>query len=200
MYDENEHFTNPKTYTQEIPFNKSLSIYAKIQLNENLSREVSYGNFIFHKALYQKISVLTPMSTDYATENREKTLNNGIYETEGYADGEWLGFNGENLEALIEFKESTPIQSVSMNFYNKVNDWVHHPLHIEILGSNNNIDFTPLNTWKSNAIGKAILNVNLKTTGNYKYLKVIAYNKIIPEGFNGEGKPAWIFVDEIVVK
>jgi hypothetical protein len=200
VYDENEHFTDPKTYTQEIPFNKSLSIYAKVQLNENLSGEVSYGNFIYHKALYQKISVLTPMSTDYATENREKTLNNGIYETEGYADGEWLGFNGENLEALIEFKESTPIQSVSMNFYNKVNDWVHHPLQIEVLGSNNNIDFTSLNTWKSKAIGKAILNVNLKTTGNYKYLKVIAYNKIIPEGFNGEGKPAWIFVDEIVVK
>lgn len=188
-----------KIYQDPLPFKNTINIYAQAYKNGEEAGEINLGYFIYHKGIDKKVTVSTKMSEDYATENRERTLNNGIYETSGFSDGEWLGFNGEDLIATFDLGSKMEVSKVSMNFFNEVNSWIHHPNEVIIYGSNDGINFTEIGIWKSRRVGKPVLNSQIDVKGNYRYVKVVAKNKKIPEGFNGEGEPAWIFVDEIII-
>jgi hypothetical protein len=161
---------------------------------------VTEAEFIIHKAIGKKVTLLTEPSEDYAAEFKEKLLVNGVEFTLSYSDGEWLGFDKVNCEFVLDMDSSQSINSISMNFHNKVNDWVHHPLEVVIMGSNNGTAYTEAGKLVKRKTGRAIVNFKIPVGKQFRYLKVLAKNQVIPKGFNGEGEKGWIFIDEVVVE
>lgn len=193
-------FLQPQVYTKPILFDKDIMVYARPVKNREVAGEITHAYFVYHKGINQEINILTKYSEEYATEHGAKTLLNGVYETESYADGEWLGFNGEDAIVEVRFQSPQELKNVHINFNNEVNAWIHHPKKVEVFGSKDGKHFELLDTWSPSApIGKPMVSVKLDAVGEYAAIKVHAYNQLIPEGFNGANQPAWIFMDELVI-
>jgi len=80
-------------------------------------------------------------------------------------------------------------------------NWVHHSRRVEVSGSTDGDDFTRLGEIgdiesDEPSVSLAIIFDPVTT----RYLRVVIYNQLIPEGYSGAGEPAWLFVDEIVVE
>lgn len=187
------------TYKEPIQFNAPIDIYAQAYRDGEPAGEKAFNYYVFHKAIGKPVKVLSKMSDKYATEFEERTLVNGVYETVGFGDGNWLGFEGEPMEVVIDFENKVSLKTFSANFHNEVNSWIHHPNEVKIYGKSDAGEWTLIGEWSSRSKGKKIVNVTIDLKpGKYQEIKVVAENKNIPAGFNGEGSPAWIFVDELV--
>ena len=156
--------------------------------------------FLVHKALGKKVTFLTAPSEKYAAQNQASVLVNGEGFTLGYSDGQWLGFEGNDVELVIDLGATDSIHQVQVNFHNKVNDWVHHPTDVQIFGSLDGEQYTLIDEKHLRKIGRPMLSVNLGKASEARFIKLVAKNQVIPEGFNGAGERAWIFLDEVIVR
>ncbi|MFM7021540.1 MAG: chitobiase/beta-hexosaminidase C-terminal domain-containing protein [Flavobacteriales bacterium] len=157
-------------------------------------------DFFLHKGVGKEIALAHAPSSKYAPKQGAATLLNGIGGS-SFSDGEWAGFEGEDMEAVIKLEHSSDISAVTMTFYNKVSSWIHHPEDFEIYTSEDGKNFTLVTTKKIIKTNKQLVSVKIAFTPvNTRYLKVVAKTLLIPEGFSGEGKAAWIFVDEIILE
>ncbi len=157
-------------------------------------------DYFIHKGLGKEIHLTHEPSNKYPSKKGAAALLNGISGSASFSDGEWVGFEGEDMEALITLNHSSEVSSVTMTFHNQVNAWIHHPENFEIYASEDGKNFKLIAQKNQNKIGKQTVTVKIDFPSvNTKYLKVVAKKIIIPEGFTGEGKSAWIFVDEIIV-
>jgi hexosaminidase len=117
---------------------------------------------------------------------------------------EWLGFNGKNLEAIIDLGARNVVQTVSLNTWKQEGSWIYLPASVEVFISDNGTDWfsaakaTPVNgVWRNERTITFHLDKNIK----FRYLKLVAQNiGRIPDGKAGGGSPAWLFADEIEVK
>ncbi|MCX6181628.1 MAG: chitobiase/beta-hexosaminidase C-terminal domain-containing protein [Bacteroidetes bacterium] len=157
--------------------------------------------YYLHKSVGKEIKLTNAPSAKYSTKRGAATLLNGISGSASFSDGEWLGFEGQDLEAIITINHSVDISSVTINFHNQVNSWIHHPEKFEIYSSEDGKVFTLIASKTQNKIGKQTVGVKIDfPILSTQYLKVVAKKTIIPEGFPGEGQPAWIFADEIIIE
>jgi hexosaminidase len=134
--------------------------------------------------------------TQHLTEN---VLVNGVSLRGSFDDGEWLGFEGKDAEFILDFEDTLKISEVSINFYNKVNSRVHHPTGVIVLGSKDGKSYSIIGEKIISKTGRQILNISVSIDSIVRYVKILAKNQIIPDGFNGAGNPAWIFLDEVQI-
>jgi hypothetical protein len=133
-------------------------------------------------------------------------LVNSVFGSMDFRDGRWQGFQGDNLEVVIDFETSTDISSVAVNCLQIVNSWIIFPKEIEVFISDDGLSFTKISVLENEIPLKTREDTihSFKTqfdTVKTKYLKVVAKNYgPLPEWHNGAGKDSWIFVDEIVVE
>lgn len=186
-------------YSGAFVYRKNTIVKAVSVKNGSYAGEISEADFTIHKAIGKSINLVTTPGIKYASGLREKILLNGVSFTGDYKDGEWLGFEGKDAEFIIDLGDTIRISKVSMNFHNKVNDLVHHSNHVIILGSVDGKAFSVIGERKLLKTGRPIVNVKVSLDSTIRFIKVIAKNQIIPDGFNGAGNPAWIYIDEVQV-
>lgn len=129
---------------------------------------------------------------------------NGILGSETrYTDDEWLGFNGKDFEGVIRLDEKTNISGVSARFFNATGSWVHLPGKIEVYVSEDGLNYKLISSKKIDPSSASfpvhttqLMFPTLQTT----FIKIVARNHgIIEKGSPGEGFPAWLFVDEVIL-
>ncbi len=117
----------------------------------------------------------------------------------------WQGFEGDDLEAVIDFNKETVITSISCGFLQNRSSWIFRPDKVSFYVSENGIDYSLLEEVKANISAKSTdvkrINVSVETEQmKVRYIKVLASNMgICPDWHIGKGKKAWLFVDEIEV-
>lgn len=113
----------------------------------------------------------------------------------------YLGYNGDDLTAIIDVGEAKPIKHVKAWFLHQPGSWIHQPAEIEVYSSTDGLNFKLLGSSKtvyyqkdSDQIGYIELNSNVKQ----RYVKVLVKNGgLIPVGYPGAGNKPWLFIDEI---
>lgn len=177
--------------------------------NEYYADMQKYFNkgMIIHKAYHKDVKILSDLSPKYSADG-SKTLVDGIIGEANYFFN-WLGFEGNEFEAVVDLKEKTDINSIRTDFLQEVKSWIWLPKSVQYFISDDGKNFTK--------VGEVINHISERKEGIFtepflckvknvkaRYIKVktkslihcprwhIGYN-------NGTGK-AWLFVDEIVVK
>lgn len=117
----------------------------------------------------------------------------------------WVGLSGHDLDPVIDLGEPTVINRVYTHYVNSKRSWIHPPKSIEVLVSDDGISFRSEGIRKidpEEKMNSGKERVLFSLTGvKARYIKVIATNiGIIPEGYQGAGQNAWLFLDEIVVE
>lgn len=157
-----------------------------------------------NKALGKKVTLLTKPKK-YANENPQTLTDGALGGSNFYAN--WLGFEGNHLEAVIDLETATELSSVSTAFLQVSNHIVFFPKSVSYYYSNNNKSFIKLGTIKNDAPLSKTSKINDIKYFNLEFSKVKArYIKIEAENINeapywhhAAGLPSWIFADEILI-
>ena len=191
-------------YTGAIHLQKSAKIRAAAFRNGK-SSSVTAQDVTFSKATACPVKLLQPTHKSY-TFNGGAALTDGLVGDKGFGTGRWLGFSGNDLEAVIDLKKPTEVSSVSLNTCVDKGSWIFDARNIEVSLSTDGVNFTSVAKHSLPAMEKnSADNINtyeLKfSQTKARYIKVYATSEHnIPDWHAGKGKPAFLFVDEISVK
>lgn len=130
------------------------------------------------------------------------TLVNGVTGNLPWNGSDWLGFSGKNLDATIDLGNPVTFTKVSIDVLQDESSWIYLPASVEVLVSDDGVSYKPVKKVLAAEMkpGQRLITLNLGRT-TAKFVKVIAENAgIIPSGKPGEGNPAWLLTDEILVE
>lgn len=195
---------NSTLYTGAIVLQKSAKIRAAA-FRDGKRSSVTSQDISFNKATACPVELLQPTHKNY-TYKGGATLTDGLLGDKGFGTGRWLGFSGNDLEAVIDLKQNTDVSSVSLNTCVDKGSWIFDARNIEVSVSADGKSFTKVASKSLPALEEQTpdniytyeLTFPQTTT---RYVKVTATSEHnIPEWHGGKGKPAFLFVDEISVK
>lgn len=202
--DGTEPTANSTLYTGAIVLQKLAKIRAAA-FRDGKRSSVTSQNISFNKATACPVELLQPTHKNY-TYKGGATLTDGLLGDKGFGTGRWLGFSGNDLEAVIDLKQNTDVSSVSLNTCVDKGSWIFDARNIEVSVSADGKSFTKVASKSLPALEEQTpdniytyeLTFPQTTT---RYVKVTATSEHnIPEWHDGKGKPAFLFVDEISVK
>lgn len=202
--DGTEPTANSTLYTGAIVLQKSAKIRAAA-FRDGKRSSVTSQDISFNKATASPVELLQPTHKNY-TYKGGATLTDGLLGDKGFGTGRWLGFSGNDLEAVIDLKQNTDVSSVSLNTCVDKGSWIFDARNIEVSVSADGKSFTKVASKSLPALEEQTpdniytyeLTFPQTTT---RYVKVTATSEHnIPEWHGGKGKPAFLFVDEISVK
>lgn len=161
--------------------------------------EVKYD---MHLAAGKKITLTEAPATKYSGAGPGSILNGVKGNTERYGDAEWLGFEGKNLEAIIDMGQSTDMKEVQLTFFNGPGQWIYLPRQAQIFVSEDGKTYREVGKIADIGGQDKVITVSTRlNNAKGRYLKVgVQRYGLIPDGAQGAGHEAWLFVDEIVVK
>lgn len=202
--DGTEPTANSALYTGAIVLQKSAKIRAAA-FRDGKRSSVTSQDISFNKATACPVELLQPTHKNY-TYKGGATLTDGLLGDKGFGTGRWLGFSGNDLEAVIDLKQNTDVSSVSLNTCVDKGSWIFDARNIEVSVSADGKSFTKV-------ANKSLPALEEQTPDNIytyeltfpqtttRYVKITATSEHnIPEWHGGKGKPAFLFVDEISVK
>ncbi len=132
-------------------------------------------------------------------------LIDGEQGSTGFDDGKWQGYEGNDLDAVIDLGGKKKVKHVSVDFLQNVNSWIFLPKSVTVSFSRDGRIFSNLKriyhqiSLKKNEAFKH----NFSITGKFetRFIRILAENiKTCPEWHKGAGGKTWIFADEIVIE
>lgn len=192
-------------YTEPVLLDKTSTLKAVTILNGVPAEKSFSQSFSINKATAKPVKYMIPYSENYKGSG-EYTLVNGVRGSTNHADGEWQAWAATNMEVVIDLQQAAEIHSISTGTFQNAGAWIFFPKKVEFYVSVDGITFQkvaevandvdPLSADKQLKEFSATFN---PTSANF--VKVIAYNVgKFPKGHVGEGKPAWLFIDEVIVE
>lgn len=193
---------NPIQYIQPFEIAKTTDLYF-YSVNSSGKSAVCKSHFIQAKNDL-KCTLSSAPSSQYSG-NGSQTLVDGLFGNEDFRLGGWLGYEGTDLDVIVDLGNETSIHSLSAHCMQDINAWIFMPLKITFSLSGDGINFeevgnvdnrTP-NDRAGNITDNFLLSIDPK---NARYIKV-SYKSIgiCPPGHKGNGGKAWFFTDEISV-
>ncbi len=167
-------------------------------------REYILKNEDLHLGIGKEVTLLTPFSPKYEA-GGASALADGLRGIDDYHFN-WLGFEGEDLEAIIDLGEESNIQVISADFLQDVQSWIFLPKQLTASYSSDSVQFTKIGTVSNitpaGKTGAFIQTFTIPADSiKARYIKVTAESlKTCPAWHIGSGKKSWIFTDEIVIK
>ena len=155
-----------------------------------------------------------PVSTKVDRKPNERYAANGatsltdlVKGTTRFTDGSWLGWEGENVAAVLDLGEDKEVSGVSVSALESTGSWIFFPKGIkvstssdgqnfeEIISSNYPVAEVPNEGDLKNFVEKFPAPVNAR------FLKIEVQNTgKNPDWHPGAGQSCWVFLDEIIVE
>jgi hexosaminidase len=160
--------------------------------------------FSMHKAIGKNVTYMYPVSKYYMADG-PNSLTDGVRGTDNVSRY-WHGFDGNDLIATIDMGAETDVQKITIGCLQHYKDWIFLPQSVTYSVSNDGENFTDLgtveNTISPDEKGFIIKDFTLNfSMQKARYIRVTAKNLGVgPKGHPGEGKPVWLFADEIIVQ
>jgi hexosaminidase len=155
-------------------------------------------DFSYNKACGQAVKFKTAPSSYYNRGN----LTDGFKGRLPFTNSDWLAWNGNDMEALVELKAAEKINSIRIGFYKNELEHIYLPAKVEVYYSADNLNYqlvgvNPIITGKD---GRYEYNFEIKNN-DCKFIKVKA---AIAPAINGDSQKSvetpWLFTDEIEVE
>jgi putative alpha-1,2-mannosidase len=135
----------------------------------------------------------------------DESLINGIHGTANWRTGNWQGYQGKDLEAIIDLGTVKPIKQVSIGTLQDTNSWIIFPREVQYWTSNDGKTYKLAATVTTKVDIKDLIPQTQAFTAplniNTRYIKLIAkqYGSM-PEWHESKGSQSYIFADEITVE
>ena len=189
-------YENPVVIKQDTHFQ------AKV-IRTNSESRVYSEKIYFSKATMKPISLKEQPSKGYSF-NGAPALADGIKGNSNYKTGRWLGFQGKDIDAVIDLKGATEISKIKFSTNVVKGDWIMDAGEIIVRVSDDGKTFREIAkevlpemkaTDKDGIYPHEISFASVKAN----YVQLTIKKVSLPSWHGGAGSPAFIFVDEIEV-
>lgn len=203
--DGNDPDENSMVYKEPVPVTETSTIKAAIIKNGKIAGNIITQKVWIHTATGKNVSYQTKFSEKY-TGGGDYALVDGIKGSKNSGSGYWQGFNGDDLDIIIDLGKTEDISKVSVSFLQDIHSWIFLPEWVEIFASEEGSKFVSMGKVENNISpkeGGAIIKdfTLLFDQTKAKMIRVHAKNMgICPPWHSGKGGKAWIFTDEVVVE
>ncbi len=190
-------------YTGPVNITSSVTLKAVTVLNgKPMGVKPAEQSFVMHKAIGKDVIYTNPVSKYYIADG-PNSLTDGVRGTFA-VNKYWHGFSGKDMIATIDLGEEKEISTISLGCLQHYRDWIFMPSAVKFEISLDGKTFTTVqtvtNTVPVDEKASVIKDFTATfTTSKTRFVRVIATNTVCPKGHPGEGKPAWIFADELMV-
>jgi len=151
-----------------------------------------------------KLTLVNKYLKDYADQGDE-TLINGIHGTTNWHVGNWQGYQGNDLVAILDLGTVKAVNKVSLGALQDVGSWIVFPPTVEYWVSNDGVNYKLASSVNTKIDikepGAKTQEYTAELNTNTRYIKVVAkqYGPL-PEWHEAKGNPSYIFADEIMVE
>jgi hexosaminidase len=200
--------TTPQGEYAKKPYDQPITITAAAKLEiaamvegEVVDKRTAFFNI--NKATGRKFSLSIDPAPQYGKGGPSALVNGIMGSLTRFNDDEWLGWNGKDFEGMLDLGREEEIRKISLRFYKAPSSWIYMPSSIKILVSADGVTYKELAAKNNPDSGQMGVQTHEFSFDGIKtrYLKINAVNNgIIKPGFPGQGYPAWLFVDEVVVE
>ncbi|MGY4536439.1 putative alpha-1,2-mannosidase [Mucilaginibacter sp. UYNi724] len=151
-----------------------------------------------------KLTLTNKYLSNYSAQGDE-TLINGIHGTANWRLGNWQGYQGKDMEAIIDLGQVKPVKQISIGALQDTRSWIVFPSKVEYWLSEDGKNYKLAATVNSKIDVKELEPQTQQYTGpinkKTRYIKVIAKQfGALPEWHESKGSPSYIFADEITVE
>lgn len=157
-----------------------------------------------HLALGKAVRLSSGPSAKYAG-GGAAGLVDGVLGSEDFRDGRWLGYEGVDLEAVVDLGAGTTVRRVACSFLQSQGAWIFLPRSVELGVSADGVEFDVLTRFEEEPRSDA-----RQETRDYaaafepqdvRFVRVRAAGVgTCPDWHPGAGAEGWFFMDEIVVE
>lgn len=190
-------------YTTPVNITSSATIKAVTVLNGKLmGLKPAEQTFVIHKAIGKDVIYTNPVSKYYMADG-PNSLTDGVRGTSA-VNKYWHGFSGKDMIATIDLGQEKEISSIALGCLQHYRDWIFMPSTVKFEISMDGKTFTTMQTVTNTVPVDEKASVIKDFTASFatsktRFVRVTATNTVCPKGHPGEGKPAWIFADELMV-
>jgi predicted alpha-1,2-mannosidase len=152
----------------------------------------------------RKIELRAQYANQYAA-GGDKALIDHLRGNNNYRTGYWQGYQGQELEVVVDLGSIKSVSSLSMGFLQDVKSWIWYPKQVTFAVSKDGKTFIPAgtatNTFPDDREGSFTQDFTVGYKGHARYVKVTAPNYgPCPEWHLGAGGSTWLFADEVTVQ
>ncbi len=215
---------NSEIYRKELTFSKTTELKAKcFKIQKNKVKPNSEDCFttsitiseadnkkaissVFYKLIQDYSLEVSSKYNNQYTGGGDLALIDGISGSNDFRSGAWQGYEANNAEGILTFKEAKSIKNIEFSCLQDIKSWIFMPLEIQIEVSYDGITYEkPIGLklkYQVEQFGVFIEKFNLKIEKQkVKSLRYKVINrKTCPKGHLGEGEKSWIFLDEIKIE
>ena len=193
---------NSTLYTAPIKISTNTTIKA-IAMEDGKTSFVATGSFSKIRDDI-KLTLVNKYLPNYADEG-DNALINGLHGKTNWRLGNWQGYQGNDLIAIIDMGAVKPVKQVSLGTIQDTGSWIVFPQSVQYWVSDDGSNYklaatvnTKIDIKDENAQTQefaASLNLNAR------YIKLVAkqYGPL-PDWHESKGQPSYIFADEITVE
>ncbi len=190
-------------YTGPIAVQSTQWIKAKLSVNNSIKGlQAAKQYFSMHQAVGKTVTYTKAYSKYYPAAG-PNTLTDGVRGTDAIGKN-WHGFTDGDMIATIDLGEAKQVQTIALGCLQHYKDWIFLPAAVQFQVSVDGINFTLLGNISSpvSIEEKSVMHdFKIKAPATpIRFIRVSAKNNLCPKGHSGEGKPGWIFADELVVE
>ena len=200
--DETTPTVDAPVYENPVSITESTTVTAQTFLNGEPQGKASKMVFDWHKAAGKNVRFNSMPHPKYSGSGLGSVVNAVRGSDERYGDAEWLGFDGKDIEMVIDFGQIDTFSQVTLRFFKGEGQWIYLPKKVTVGISKYPEKFITvgsLNELKGE--GKVVETVIplKKEFGRFLRIQVENFGEI-PAGKQGAGNKAWLFLDEVVVQ
>lgn len=189
-------------YSQPIHIQKSEMIQAYAVRN-GIKSHLTAAEFFKRPNAY-KIQILSKVHPLY-TAGGEEALLDGILGTTNWRKGDWQGYQGSDLEVIIDLNQPKEIQKISANFLQDAKPWILMPKKMKVYVSEDGKTYEFFGDTESKVDPEdeqvQIETLSVIGSGKVRFIKLMAENfGKLPQSHISAGENAYIFIDEIKIE
>ncbi|MGB6033518.1 MAG: family 20 glycosylhydrolase, partial [Bacteroidota bacterium] len=192
-------------YTSPIQLERTTSIRAAVFHEGEMKERAAEWQILLHKGVGKKVIYNSPYTGRYVSD--DSFLVDGLEGSLNPSDGYWQGFEGRDVDVLLDLGKTDLITSLSTTFLEGKNSIIIAPSGVEFEISLDGEKYQPISgvvgtvvEEGDNALRKRFV-AELREPREIRYIRVRASNgRVCPPGHIEEGLPAWLYIDEIVVE
>ena len=158
----------------------------------------------FNKATAKPVTLKVAPSKGYDF-NGGPEMTDGLSGNDNYKTGRWLGFQGKDLDAVIDLEEPTEFSKVAFNTNVVKGDWIMGAAGVTVKVSDDGQNFKEVASKTIPSLGKDDKDGLYPQELSFapvkaRYVEVIIKSDKLPAWHGGAGNPAFLFVDEINIQ
>lgn len=189
-------------YDKPVTIDKSAVIKAMAKRSTGNSR-IYVDSVSFNKATSHNVQLLSAPHPNYKAKEGV-TLTDGKYGQDGFNNGAWVGFVGDDMVAVVDLDKAETVSEVAVRTCVSTGDWIFDARGMAVAVSQDGKTYTQVASEDYPALvahTNGIFSHALKFSPvEARYVKVtVKSEREMPKWHGGAGKPGFIFVDEIAI-